>query len=138
MFPREFPLGLKLKFVMCGQVQDLTRRSAKNGSLPGQTVYFTTHKHPQMFSTSSLTLYFFSNYHLIKYRQNIVSLNLVNEIICSVFEVVLCLETMEQMTFYAIVSKEQTQIGFASKIHFRNINTDRRRVWSLYYVFKLL
>lgn len=91
-----FLFGLKLKFGICGVVQDLTRRRAKKEKLPGQTVYFITHKHPQMFSVSWLTLYLFSIDRLIKWKQNIVSLNWVNIIICSMFEMVLYLATIEK------------------------------------------
>lgn len=38
----------------------------------------------------------------------------------SVFEVVLCLRTMERMTYCAMLSKEQVQIDFAREIHFTN------------------
>jgi len=74
----------------------------------------------------------FSIDHLIKWKQNIVSLNWVNIIVCSVFERVLYLRTIERNGIRYNVKKKQIQIDFAREIQFTMNNSEKRRTQGLY------
>jgi hypothetical protein len=86
-------------------VEGLTRSAKKEGCQGKQYISL----HPAFPNILNFKDYIvlFSIYHLMNQRENIVRLNLVTKIICSVFEMLLSFTTMERMTFHGMLNKEQ-------------------------------